>query len=93
MSEHKDMTNTLGETLTPANAQTIDDEIALGDILRPLRPRWKLILALTLAGGVLGYGGSYLITPVFTARVSFFPRSSKARHLLRWPHWAPCRAL
>lgn len=73
MSEHKDMTNTQGETLSPANPQAVEDEIALGDILRPLLPRWKLILALTLAGGVLGYGGSFLITPVFTGRVSFFP--------------------
>ena len=69
MSEHKDMAN----TLAPADPQTVDDEIALGDILRPLLARWKLILALALAGGVLGYAGSFLITPVFTGRVSFFP--------------------
>lgn len=73
MSEHKDMANTLAETLPPANPQADEDETSLGDILRPLLPRWKLILALTLAGGALGYGGSFLITPVFTARVSFFP--------------------
>ena len=62
----------------PAAAPTADDEfdddgIALSELLAPLAARWKLLLAGTLAVGVLAYGLTFLIAPTFTARTTFLP--------------------
>jgi uncharacterized protein involved in exopolysaccharide biosynthesis len=43
------------------------------DLLVLLASRWRLLMAVPLAAGVLAFGGSYLLTPTFTARTSFLP--------------------
>lgn len=40
-------------------------------LLRILTPHWRKIVTATLAGGVLGAAGSFLIPPTYTARTSF----------------------
>lgn len=48
-----------------------DAELSLGDILRPLRQRWLLLLITPLVAGVLGLGASFLIPPTFSAKATF----------------------
>lgn len=40
-------------------------------LLRILAPHWRKIVVATLAGGVLGAAGSFLIPPTYTARTTF----------------------
>jgi uncharacterized protein involved in exopolysaccharide biosynthesis len=57
-------------TLTSASA---DDEIKLADILEVLVNRWKLLIAVPLAVGLVALGITYRISPTFTARAVFLP--------------------
>ena len=50
-----------------------DDGLSLGDMASAIAARWKLVLGGTLLCGLLGFGGSFLIAPVFTATTSFLP--------------------
>lgn len=49
------------------------DEITLGDFAAAMRQRWRLAAGAPVLAGVLALGGSYLISPTFTARTSFLP--------------------
>jgi len=46
-------------------------EIDLGEILRPLRQRWRLLLIVPLLTGLVGLGASFLIPPTFSAKATF----------------------
>ncbi|MEP6503581.1 MAG: Wzz/FepE/Etk N-terminal domain-containing protein [Betaproteobacteria bacterium] len=52
-----------------------DDEsrVPLAILLAPLARHWRSVVAVTLLGGVLGFGGSYAIKPMFTATARFIP--------------------
>jgi uncharacterized protein involved in exopolysaccharide biosynthesis len=50
-----------------------DDGFDLLDIVVPLVEHWRLLIAGSLAVGVLALGITYLISPTFTARTSFLP--------------------
>ncbi len=53
--------------VTPAQDEGIDFAALFGSLGR----HWKLIAACTVLAGALGAGGSFLITPIFTARTTF----------------------
>ena len=66
------------EQRNPAAAPTAgddfeDDGIALSDLMTPLAAHWKPLLGITLGVGVLVYGLTYLMDPIFTARTTFLP--------------------
>ncbi|MEJ6002160.1 GNVR domain-containing protein [Paucibacter soli] len=52
---------------------TRSDEITLGDFAAAIRQRWRLAAGAPVLASVLTLGGSYLISPTFTARTSFLP--------------------
>ncbi len=54
---------------TPAGA----DQGEPDDLLLPLLRRWRLLVLGPIAIGLATLGGTYLITPMFTARTSFLP--------------------
>lgn len=54
------------------------DNLGLLDLVLIAARRWRLIGALSLAGGVLAFLASLLITPQFTAKVTFLPPQSSA---------------
>jgi uncharacterized protein involved in exopolysaccharide biosynthesis len=59
-------------TIRPA----IDDDAAeldLRQLLSPLARHWKLWVGGTFLAGVIGWGGSFLITPTFTATTTLLP--------------------
>ena len=47
--------------------------LTFGDIFAALRGRRTTLLAATVLAGAIGYGGSFLLTPVFTAKTLFLP--------------------
>ncbi len=51
----------------------VDDEISLLDLLQVLAENLRLLLIAPLLVGLLALGGSYLITPTFTATTRFMP--------------------
>ena len=46
---------------------------SLGSILRPIGKRWISVLAVTVLGGALSYGGSFLLKPIFSGTTIFMP--------------------
>lgn len=46
---------------------------SLIELVRLLLSRWKLLLAVPLAAGVMALGITYVVKPTFTARTSFIP--------------------
>jgi len=56
-----------------ADWQEEEDELDLGELLAPLRRKWRLLLGLTLVAGIAGAAGSFLITPEFTSTTTFLP--------------------
>lgn len=52
---------------SPADLPSVDDPLQL------LLSRWRLLLAAPLAGAVVSVAGSFLLTPLFTARTVFVP--------------------
>jgi uncharacterized protein involved in exopolysaccharide biosynthesis len=50
-----------------------DDKLDLAQIFSPLLRHWRLWLGGTVLAGLLGWGGSYLITPTFTATTTLLP--------------------
>ena len=50
-----------------------DDGIDLLDVAVPLVEHWKMLIAGSLAFGVLALGATYLMAPTFTARTSLLP--------------------
>lgn len=52
---------------SPAQAEGID----FSALFRSMRSHWRTIGAATFLAGAIGAGGSYLITPTFTARTTF----------------------
>ncbi len=53
--------------------QDLDDGLSLGDLIRILGTRWKLLASTPLLVGALSLGASYLIPPTYTARTMFLP--------------------
>ncbi len=49
------------------------DEIDLGTLLSPVRRGWRQTLAAGVLGGVLAYGGSFLLTPIYAGITTFLP--------------------
>lgn len=47
--------------------------ITLSDVVIPLRRRFRWLVAVPIAAGVLAFGATYLIAPTFTASTSFLP--------------------
>lgn len=45
----------------------------MGKLLMPLMRRWKVMLGTFVLAGVMGFAGSFLITPEFTSSTSFLP--------------------
>jgi uncharacterized protein involved in exopolysaccharide biosynthesis len=60
---------------TPSNTDEIDN-LGLLDLVRIAAKRWRLIAVSALAGGALAFGVSMLITPQFTAKITFLPPQS-----------------
>jgi uncharacterized protein involved in exopolysaccharide biosynthesis len=56
---------------TPVRAE--DDEIDLRELLRPMWPRWRLLLASVAVAGALGAAASFLFTPMFSSTSVFIP--------------------
>lgn len=52
-----------------------EDENSIGmlELLTILAARWRLLLIAPIAAGALALGGSYLITPTYTAKTTFLP--------------------
>lgn len=50
-----------------------DDGIGLLELGVILRSRWKMLVGVPLAAGVLAYGAAFLIPPTFTAQTTFLP--------------------
>jgi uncharacterized protein involved in exopolysaccharide biosynthesis len=48
-------------------------ELDLGQLLSPLRRHWQQWIGGTVVAGVIGWGGSFLITPTFTATTTLLP--------------------
>jgi uncharacterized protein involved in exopolysaccharide biosynthesis len=48
-------------------------DITLADFAAALLQRWRLSIGAPILAGALALGGSYLISPTFTARTSFLP--------------------
>ncbi|MFD9791123.1 Wzz/FepE/Etk N-terminal domain-containing protein [Streptomyces sp. NPDC059070] len=60
-----------------------DDTIRLVTVGRILRRRWRLLAVLTVLGALVGYGGSLLFPPRYTASVSvLLPGQWEERELL-----------
>jgi uncharacterized protein involved in exopolysaccharide biosynthesis len=49
------------------------EELDLGQLLSPLRRHWKQWIGGTVLAGVIGWGGSFLITPTFIATTTLLP--------------------
>src|SRR4051794_40119462 len=49
------------------------DGLYLHELLRPAARRWRSVLAIAIASGALGLGGSFLITPLYESRTLFIP--------------------
>jgi len=49
------------------------DDIDLATLLAPVARRWRQMIAAGFLGGVLGYGGSFLMTPVYAGITTFLP--------------------
>ena len=63
---------TMDSMHTPADAPSIEQKgVDLGALFRTMRRHWRPIAACTILAGALGAGGSFLITPTFTARTMF----------------------
>lgn len=56
-----------------SSPDTDTDVTDISAVLAPLVHHWKLLVIAPLAVGVLALAATYLITPTFTARVSFIP--------------------
>ena len=50
-----------------------DQGIELGQLLAPLRGRWRLLFGVAVLAGAVGAAGSYLITPTFVSTTTFLP--------------------
>jgi uncharacterized protein involved in exopolysaccharide biosynthesis len=50
-----------------------DDALPLSELVAPLLAHWRLLAAVTVISGLLAYGVTLLMTPVFTARTTFLP--------------------
>ena len=50
-----------------------DDPIEMGELLAPLRRRWRLWIGTSVLAGVAGAAGSFLIAPQFTSTTTFLP--------------------
>ncbi len=50
-----------------------DNQLDLDALLAPLRRQWRLWLKVTVAGGLAGAAGSFLMTPEFTSMTTFLP--------------------
>ena len=61
------------ELNTPQAVETMDDEISLLDLLQTVVDNLRLLVLGPLAVGVAALGISFLVTPTFTAQVSFLP--------------------
>ncbi len=57
----------------PATAWPEEDGISLMEIASVLAARWRLLIAVPIAAGVLAIGISFLIPPTFTAKTVFLP--------------------
>jgi uncharacterized protein involved in exopolysaccharide biosynthesis len=57
----------------PATAWPVEDGISLMEIASVLAARWRLLIAVPLAAGVVAIGISFLIPPTFTAKTVFLP--------------------
>ena len=49
------------------------DDIELTVLLAPVRERWRRLLLAGCIGGLLGYGGSFLLTPIYVGVTTFLP--------------------
>ena len=47
--------------------------IGVKELVAPIARGWRVVLAALVLGAAAGYGGSYLVTPQFTATASFIP--------------------
>ena len=45
----------------------------LGGMLAPIARRWKVVTGCAVVAGVVGFAGSFLITPMFAATTTFLP--------------------
>jgi uncharacterized protein involved in exopolysaccharide biosynthesis len=52
---------------------SLSTELPLGDYAKALLARWRMAVGAPLGAALLALGGSYLITPTFTATTSFLP--------------------
>jgi uncharacterized protein involved in exopolysaccharide biosynthesis len=50
-----------------------DDGLPLYELAAPLLAHWRLLASVTVIAGLLAYGITLLMTPVFTARTTFLP--------------------
>jgi uncharacterized protein involved in exopolysaccharide biosynthesis len=57
----------------PRDQYENESSLDMSELFAPVLARWKTIAATGLAIGVLGFGGSYLMTPVYTAECVFMP--------------------
>jgi tyrosine-protein kinase Etk/Wzc len=55
---------------------TEDDELSLSDILAVFRPHAKTLLAIWLGASVMGYGASFLLPVIYTAKAKVLPPQS-----------------
>lgn len=63
----------MNSSSTPQAATAAPDEFPIGAVVSALWRRRLLMVGVPLLASVLALGGSYLIAPTFTARVSFLP--------------------
>ncbi|MCY4746799.1 Wzz/FepE/Etk N-terminal domain-containing protein [Pelomonas sp. UHG3] len=66
------MENSLSHAGQNRNAEG-KNGISLPTMLAIYAKRWKLLIAGSIAAGIVGYAGSYLIPPTFTSRTLFLP--------------------
>ena len=79
------MSDTTPTTSAAMNAQD-EDEISLLDLLQVIVENLRLLVVGSLAAGLLAFGGSFLISPTFSAKAKIMPpqqQQSSAASLLQ----------
>lgn len=59
--------------VTPDASKFADDQISPGDLVLPLLRHWRLLVLGPIVIGAAAFGATYLIKPIYTARMLFLP--------------------
>lgn len=60
----------------------LDDELDVLEVLRVLQARWRLLVAVPLAAGLITLGITFLIKPTFTASTTIMPPAQQSSSAL-----------